>query len=346
MLERNHRLSHLGAALGAFSLAAVMAMSGCAMPGDADVELDEEIGSLDQAVYAPLAQAYCTVDVGWVGNTKDMETDYLPRVVACENGAADGAALRAQAIAARTTAYYYMGTQGYVCDSQACQVYTCGAQPQAKHHQAVADTAGQYLMYNNTVVYGFYVAGDPWTSGPSCVGNTANHSTEKYVTYNQGRTGSDVQQTSLGWVHPANYANRGCMSQNGSKCLSNGGYSHSQILRFYYGADIIIEQAPGWCVGTPSNPPAKPTGLSPDNWVNVGSSSAYLTWNTASGATSYDVVKYYWDGSQWVYYYTWNTANTYFQVWPVYHDTYYAWAVVAKNSAGSTWSDWAYYYFD
>jgi hypothetical protein len=328
---------------------AILSVAGCSMSSTS-----EAVDSVTLEVQAPLPSAHCSIYVdgrGW----KDMETDYLPRVIACENGAANLQALKAQAIAARSVAYYYIETQGSVCDGQGCQVYTCGVTPQSKHYQAVSETAGQYMLYNNTLTYGFYVAGDPYTSAPSCVGSTANSSTEGYVTYNQGKTGTGVRQTSLGWIHsPGEYGygqNRGCMSQNGAKCLENQrGFNYVDILRFYYGADIVLQQASGTCVGTPPPSPTVPdqvTGLNPDGWVNVGSSSVYLTWNPSARATNYDVTFLYWNGSQWLNYYTWNTTNTYFTAWPVYHDTYYAWTVKARNSAGQApQSEWAYFFLD
>lgn len=320
-------------------------------------EVPRTIDSVSLEVQAPLSGAHCSIFVQGIG-TVDMENDYLPHVIACENGTADIEALKAQAIAARSVAYYYIETQGSVCNGQGCQVYSCANQPQAKHYQAVAETAGQYLMYNNTLTYAFYVAGDPFTAGPSCVGNTANASTERYVTYNEGRTSTGVQQTSLGWIHspgePGYGQNRGCMSQNGAMCLERQrGYDHLDILRFFYGADLGLVQASGACVGDPGGgdpgggAPAQVTGLSPDDWVNAGSVSVPLTWNASSGATSYDVTFLYWNGSTWLDYHTWNTANASFTVWPVVHDTYYAWTITAKNSAGAApQADWAYFYFD
>src|SRR5690606_3052377 len=145
------------------------------------------------------------------------EDDYLPHVIQCENGGAKLEALKAQAIAARSVAYYNMATQGSICDSQGCQVYSCGATPSAVHYQAVKETAGIYLSYDKTLTYGFYVAGDSGVSAPSCVGSSG--STEHWVTYNAGKSGTAVEQTALGYVGPPGFGqNRGCMSQWGARC--------------------------------------------------------------------------------------------------------------------------------
>lgn len=198
--------------------------------------------------------AYCTAMVNTPSGTRmiDVETDYIPHVVTCENGNADQAALEAQAVAARSYLYYRLDRTGDIGDGQNDQVYTCARQPGPQHVAAAADTAGLVLRYPPataaTQVAAFYVAGalpDPTTchGGPSDPTNT-----ERYVTYNEGRSGTDVIQTTLGFVSPTNYANRGCMSQNGSDCLSEQGRAFDDILRFYYGEDIVIERAVGPCV--------------------------------------------------------------------------------------------------
>ncbi|MBI5477614.1 MAG: hypothetical protein HY906_02090, partial [Deltaproteobacteria bacterium] len=189
--------------------------------------------------------AYCTATVTGVGD-RDVETDYLPHVVQCENGAADIEALRAQAVAARTFLYYKLETAGHIGDGQGDQVYSCGRTPAADHLQAVADTVGIVLTYHGDVICAFYVAGAT-QSPPACQGNTGA-STETYVTYNDGLSGDSIHQSTLGWVDPANFRNRGCMSQNGAQCLESAGRDWQQILRFYYGADIGIERAVGPCV--------------------------------------------------------------------------------------------------
>lgn len=189
--------------------------------------------------------AYCTATVTGVGDV-DVETDYVPHVVQCENGAADIEALRAQAVAARTFLYYKLETTGSIGDGQGDQVYSCGKTPAADHVQAAADTVGIVLTYHGDVTCSFYVAGAT-QSPPDCQGNTGA-STEQYVTYNEGLSGDSIHQSTLGWVSPTNYRNRGCMSQNGAQCLEGAGYDWQQILRFYYGADIGIERAVGSCV--------------------------------------------------------------------------------------------------
>jgi hypothetical protein len=226
------------------AFAALALASGCGAP---PLDEGESIATSSEAVSAPLAKAHCTINVTGKG-TKQMETDYLPHVITCENGGANLEALKAQAIAARSVAYYAIATNGSICDGQGCQVYSCGASPSAKAIQAVQATSGQYLSYGGMLTYGFYVAGSSNATAPSCKGSGGT--TEKYVTYNEGKTGTSVTQTSLGYIGPPGYGqNRGCMSQWGARCLENQkSYGSTKILQFYYGADIKILTAPGSCV--------------------------------------------------------------------------------------------------
>ncbi len=208
----------------------------------------EQLGTARAALDAPLAQAYCTAEVTGTGQVA-VETDYLPHVINCEHGGANLQTLKAQAIAARSVLYYSMGTHGSICDGTGCQVYSCGKTPSAIHQQAVDETSGVYLTYNGNVTYGAYLAGDPNTAPPGCIGGGSEGS----ITYNEGKTGTNVEQTGLLWIHDpgdSGYGqNRGCMSQNGSSCLEDHkGYDYRQILQFYYGQDIQTPQAPGPCI--------------------------------------------------------------------------------------------------
>ncbi|MBM4358556.1 MAG: thrombospondin type 3 repeat-containing protein [Deltaproteobacteria bacterium] len=141
-----------------------------------------------------------------------------------------------------------MATYGDICDGQGCQVYTCATPPSELAKKAVKDTSGIYLAYANMLTYGFYVDGDPKTKGPSCIGS-ASYKNEKWVTYNEGLTGKNVEQTPLGYIGPPGFGqNRGCMSQWGARCLEKAGEDYVDILRFYYGADIQLLQATGPCI--------------------------------------------------------------------------------------------------
>lgn len=229
------------------AVAAALFGAGCS-PERSPNKNENVVSHSEAVVAAPLPSAYCSIEVEGKG-PKATETDYLPRVVTCENGGAGLQALKAQAIAARSVAYYNMANQGSICDGQGCQVYSCAAQPSALAIQAVEETSGQYLSYDSLLTYAFYVAGDKNCTPPGCVGNTANSSTEKWVTYNDGKTGGDVEQTELGFVGPPGFGqNRGCMSQWGARCLEKDGRDAVGILQFFFGADIQILTAPGPCV--------------------------------------------------------------------------------------------------
>jgi MYXO-CTERM domain-containing protein len=221
----------------ALTLAAGLALSGCG-PSDGEAFL----GRAEQEVSTP-KKAFCKIPVSGEG-TKDLENDYLPHVVACEDGGAKLEALKAQAIAARSVAYYELATSGSICDGQGCQVYGCGSKPSELARRAVRETSGMYLTHGGSISYGFYVAGDPGAHGPSC--KDGGGATSHYVTYNAGKTGHAVDSTSLGGVGSQN---RGCMSQWGARCLDAArDFDFMKILRFYYGADINVVQADGPCV--------------------------------------------------------------------------------------------------
>lgn len=207
---------------------------------------------------APLT-AYCNIAVEGYGSV-DMETDYVPNVTWCENGNAPDQALRAQALSARTFGYYKIKSGGTpVKNSQGDQVYKCESRsPSAAQlnrcKEAAADTSGRILTYKNTITAGFYVSGvTPKYLNSECkfTGNSSSPGwvdVQSRVTYNWGKTGDNVTQTSLGWVNAKNYANRGCMAQNGATCLANNGWQWENIAKFFYGSDINIEQATGTCV--------------------------------------------------------------------------------------------------
>ena len=205
--------------------------------------------------------AFCTVSVKGKG-VKKVETDYLPHVIQCENGGAPTEALKAQAVAARAYMYYKINKYGSISDGTGDQVYSCGKTPTAAHINAVKATAGQVLMYQSKFVCAFYVAGaKPSTSTCKALSSDPDSTnTEKYVTYNEGKTLGNVTASPLGWSPGPGkiYAeNRGCKSQNGASCLAKKGKKWADIIRYYYGADIKLVKATGSCVN-PTQPDAGP----------------------------------------------------------------------------------------
>jgi hypothetical protein len=225
-----------------------------------------------------LDQAYCqaVISARDVVRGVDIETDYLPRVVQCENGNAGFEALKAQAVAARSYLYYQLDRRGEIEDGPQAQVYGCGRSPSPRVHAAVRATSGEILAYRDFQVAGFYVAGAKHRSPECAVGQKLPRGmgvddpfdTEHYVTYNAGRSGRDVKQTKLGMIDPKNRSNRGAKSQNGAACLAAQGWTYQAILRFYYGEDIELIQANGPCVVPVPERGVRP-GRHASAWIGV-----------------------------------------------------------------------------
>lgn len=183
---------------------------------------------------------------------RDTETDYVPNVVRSENGLASFEALKAQAVAARTFAYFQMQVSGSIDNGTNDQVYKTSASnsPSAIHLAAALATEGEVLTHPTLnagdVLASFYVAaGIPTAGAPlndlgSNIGSDPT-GTEGLVTYNLGLTGAAVQPSSQGSA--SNPRNRGTMSQNGGDFLSDNSVHYLDILKYYYGADIQVEVA-------------------------------------------------------------------------------------------------------
>jgi len=191
------------------------------------------------------------------------ESDYVPNVVKCENGLASFEALKAQAVAARTFAYYKMDLQGFINDGTGDQVYSCAGSAGAIHHQAAQATEGEILWVrdnigsqNDVLIASFYVAG-AIPSGPFDInspgvihdpGDPDPTNTEQWVTYTyaNGLSGGFNTGSPLGFqgtpTNP-NWPNRGAKSQNGADYLSDNSVSYLDILKYYYGADIQLRTA-------------------------------------------------------------------------------------------------------
>ena len=195
-----------------------------------------------------------TINVVGYGDVP-TETDYVPNVVYQENGGASFEALKAQAVAARTFAYYKMRNSGFIYNGTQDQVYHIDSRGWARqiHYDAANATEGEILTIRNfddldILIASFYVAGaipsgptpvpNPWDSDPT--------HTERWVThtYPTDVIGGDNLGTPLGFqgtpTNP-NWPNRGAKSQNGANFMGQQGISYVDILKYYYGADIQLE---------------------------------------------------------------------------------------------------------
>jgi len=232
---------------GAAMLSALF--SGCS-GGSADDA--EGIGTVQQPESRVSTPTGCKENVKVTGVGDVPMEEYLANVLACEIPAdAPLEAKKAQAIVARTYTYRYLGDHSSICNSQSCQVYSCSYRPNGPNesdYQAVRETSGQVLTSSDDkLIYSFFVAGDPNTSGPGCKGtvkkSAASNGYEKFVTYNEGKSGSDATPSGQGYA--GNPDNRGSMSQNGAICLASQGRSAEQILDFYYDNALQTKAIPG-----------------------------------------------------------------------------------------------------
>jgi len=173
----------------------------------------------------------------------DMESEYLPIVVAGMVSEASEESLKAQAIVARSYAFYKMayepmgGSEYHMVDADSIQMYNptewyaLTPERQDMVRQAISDTKGLVLKYAGVLVDSVYVRGDS--------------KTDQWITLNEGKSGNAITQSTLiAYSAPPSGTphNRGCMGLKQSKDLSKAGYTYVQILQYFYGADIIIEK--------------------------------------------------------------------------------------------------------
>ncbi|NJD76328.1 MAG: hypothetical protein FIB08_04430 [Candidatus Methanoperedens sp.] len=164
----------------------------------------------------------------------NIENEYLPYVVAAENDIAPFESMKAQAVASRTYAYYKKehpsGVDFDVYDDSRDQNYKPWLVLTDNLINSVSQTNGIVIRWSGVIICSFYVSGS---------GDTA-----AYVTYNEGKSGDEITQSTIGWVtNPPslNPYNRGAMGQIQANALANDDYTWQNILKYFYGNDIMIE---------------------------------------------------------------------------------------------------------
>jgi hypothetical protein len=94
-----------------------------------------------------------------------------------------------------------------------------------------------------------------------------------------------------------------------------------------------------------SSAASAPSNLDPTGWERVYGDSVTLSWSN-TGASSYEVRIYWWDGSDWRSYYTYTTSSTSKTFWPT-RVTDYAFLVRSTRSGStSEWSAASYFSFE
>lgn len=153
--------------------------------------------------------------------TIDLE-EYLVGCVAAEIGNAPLEACKAQAIASRTFALNAIKSKGYITDKsssdQAFRSERLTGYPNVI--QAVKDTKGEVLYYNNKLAKAYYSAsnGGYMISAKTRWGSDLPYSVSGVDKYDNGKgNGHGVQ-----------------LSQTGAKNRAKAGFEYKQILSFYY----------------------------------------------------------------------------------------------------------------
>ncbi|MDI3291909.1 SpoIID/LytB domain-containing protein [Polyangium sp. 15x6] len=173
---------------------------------------------------------------GWLS----LDDEYVPGVVAGEHVNAHPEAKAALAIAARTYLLRAMrdrpglGLTTPIPSGEGFQVFAHRASHECM--MAAERTRRMVLRHRGRMVLANHVAGAYRTSNGGLGSDPTN--TERYVTYNIGRSGTNVIPTRLSLrSHPGN---RGCLGQHCAHWMGAQGLDHPTILRVFYGEDIEI----------------------------------------------------------------------------------------------------------
>jgi hypothetical protein len=108
----------------------------------------------------------------------------------------------------------------------------------ATHECVEATRATECVVatYRNELILANYVAGAFWTD--KGVPGTDVKNTKRLVTHHEGMTGTYVKPTPM--IRTPRWQNRGCMGQNGADWLARHAYDATRILRYFYGADLVL----------------------------------------------------------------------------------------------------------
>ena len=164
----------------------------------------------------------------------DME-DYLRGVVPSEiNDSSPTEALKAQAIAARTYAMNRVRAGSGVDDTANCQAFRCERMDSPNSLRAIQETAGIVLMYAGKLVQAYYSSSNGGTTRRS------GDVWQRHFPYYVNR--ADAWDEAARKERPSIKASHGVgMSQAGAVYAARQGYSHTEILAFYYAETTLAD---------------------------------------------------------------------------------------------------------
>lgn len=164
----------------------------------------------------------------------DLE-EYLCGVVPSEiSDSSPMEALKAQAIAARTFALSRIRSGAKMDDTANCQAFRSERMESPKSRKAIEETDGVVLMYNGQLVRAFYSSSNGGVTKRS--GDVWSTHLPYYVSK------ADEWDEAARKANPSIRASHGVgMSQVGAVFAARQGYSHTEILAFYYAETTLAD---------------------------------------------------------------------------------------------------------
>ena len=164
----------------------------------------------------------------------DLE-EYLCGVVPSEiSDSSPMEALKAQAIAARTFALSRIRSGAKMDDTANCQAFRSERMESPNSRKAIEETDGVVLMYNGQLVRAFYSSSNGGVTKRS--GDVWSTHFPYYVSK------ADEWDEAARKANPSIRASHGVgMSQVGAVFAARQGYSHTEILAFYYAETILAD---------------------------------------------------------------------------------------------------------
>ena len=230
--DPRHWMRLFGDSMDAFRSRVAARLAGAPTPTPAPV-VDDKQYTLKVKLTRSENAAHYKVPINTVVTLK-ME-DYIQGVVPAEIGNAPVEASKAQAVAARSIAYYWTMNGATITDTSTHQAFRAPRAVDSRYalaHQGVAETAGQILLYNGKVAQTYFAH----SNGGRTINNKERWTGGDALPYLVNRedpwtaaTGEPVSGHKIG------------ISQVGIIYAANQGVGYREMLEFYYPGTRLID---------------------------------------------------------------------------------------------------------